>query len=287
MKPILFILPAIDYDPSEMAISAAKIRNAGYKIMFATPNGAPSIPDEIMLMGRGLDIWGNIPVLKNFVLFGKFLMANKDAIKAHNEISQTYEFLHPIKYENIENYEFSGIIIPGGHKARGMRPFLENEVLQNLIVQFFKQNLVIGSICHGTLLIARSIDKTTNKSIIASRKCTALTWELESKANKIGNILRYFDKNYYRTYVENKKQPIGFMGVEAEIKRLIGFEYFQNVPRNSKNYFKKTSGIFRDTESDKTPSFIVKDGNFISARWPGDVHAFADGFLDLLRSFYK
>lgn len=283
MKPVLFILPSHDFDPSEVAISAKIIRNNGYMIEYATPKGEIAKPDEIMLYGRGLDIWGNIPILNNFILFGRFLRANKNARIAFENISQSFEFNNPIKYENAKAQNYCGLIIPGGHKASGMRPFLENSILQNLILEFAQKNMPIGAICHGPLLLARTINPETNKSIIYGRKCTALTWDLEQKANKIANILRYWDKNYYRTYKENKNQNYGFNSVEAEIKRLIGKENFINVPKNSNNYFIKTAGIFRDNENDFTPSFIVKDENILSARWPGDVHAFANEFVKIIK----
>jgi len=38
----------------------------------------------------------------------------------------------------------------------------------------------------------------------------------------------------------------------------------------------------RGTESDDTPAFVVGDGNYVSARWPGDAYLFAKRFAELL-----
>jgi hypothetical protein len=38
----------------------------------------------------------------------------------------------------------------------------------------------------------------------------------------------------------------------------------------------------RDTVDDERPAFVVRDGNYISARWPGDVHTFAKHFSKIL-----
>jgi hypothetical protein len=38
----------------------------------------------------------------------------------------------------------------------------------------------------------------------------------------------------------------------------------------------------RDNNTDDTPAFVVRDGNYLSARWPGDVHRFAREFSDML-----
>jgi len=32
----------------------------------------------------------------------------------------------------------------------------------------------------------------------------------------------------------------------------------------------------RDTTTDSRPAFIVDDGCYVSARWPGDIHTFAN-----------
>ena len=38
-----------------------------------------------------------------------------------------------------------------------------------------------------------------------------------------------------------------------------------------------------DTPDDERPAFVVVDGNYVSARWPGDAHTFARRFAALLR----
>src|SRR5438132_259277 len=38
----------------------------------------------------------------------------------------------------------------------------------------------------------------------------------------------------------------------------------------------------RGTRTDDTPAFVVEDGNYVSARWPGDAYLFAKRFVALL-----
>ena len=38
----------------------------------------------------------------------------------------------------------------------------------------------------------------------------------------------------------------------------------------------------RGTETDDGPAFVVEDGNYVSARWPGDAYLFAKTFADRL-----
>jgi hypothetical protein len=44
----------------------------------------------------------------------------------------------------------------------------------------------------------------------------------------------------------------------------------------------KTSGMARDTATDSRPAFVVDDGSYVSARWPGDTHTFANVLSDKL-----
>jgi hypothetical protein len=53
---------------------------------------------------------------------------------------------------------------------------------------------------------------------------------------------------------------------------------FRDVPPGSPDFRLKTSGLRRDTSDDARPAFVVDDGNYRSARWPGDTYTFAKTF---------
>src|SRR5262249_8702869 len=40
----------------------------------------------------------------------------------------------------------------------------------------------------------------------------------------------------------------------------------------------------RDTETNPDPAWVVEDGNYVSARWPGDAYKFSRTFAELLES---
>ena len=66
------------------------------------------------------------------------------------------------------------------------------------------------------------------------------------------------------------------MSVEAEVTRALeNPSDFRNVDPNYQAARTKTSGMARDTATDSRPAFVVDDGTYISARWPGDAHTFA------------
>jgi len=134
----------------------------------------------------------------------------------------------------------------------------------------------VAAICHGVLLAARSVDPATGRSVLYGRRTTALTWALERTAWRLTRITRFWDPDYYRTYSEESGQPAGYMSVQSEVTRALESPTdFRDVERGSPHWRKKTSGMARDTATDPRPAFVVDDGAYLSARWPGDTHTFA------------
>ena len=52
-------------------------------------------------------------------------------------------------------------------------------------------------------------------------KTTALTWALENSAWKVARVTRFWDPNYYRTYLEQAGEPEGYMSVQQEVTRAL------------------------------------------------------------------
>jgi putative intracellular protease/amidase len=281
---VLILLPARDFDPSEAAVSWQVLVNAGHTIAFATPDGRPASADDMMLTGQGLDPWGAIPLLRNLPLIGLLMRANRDARNAYAEMIADRNFRAPQRWDAVEVSAFDGLLLPGGHRARGMRDYLESETLQRHVVSFFEAERPVAAICHGVLLAARSISKRTGRSVLYGYRTTALTWALERSAWRVARVTRFWDPNYYRTYLEQNGQPDGFMSVQQEVTRALARpEDFMDVPATDPDYRRKTSGLQRDSLADPRPAFVVRDRNYVSARWPGDAHTFARTFSDMLK----
>jgi putative intracellular protease/amidase len=283
MARILVLLPARDFDPSEAAVSWQVLARAGHGIDFATPDGRPAVADDILLTGQGLDPWGAVPLLRNIPLTGLLLRANRDARMAYAEMIADPSYRAPRRWDAIDASDFDALLLPGGHRARGMRDYLESEMLQRHVAEFFDAEKPVAAICHGVLLAARSISKRTGRSVLHGYQTTALTWALENSAWSLARIMRFWDPNYYRTYLEASGQPKGFMSVQQEVTRaLAAAEDFRDVPKTDPDYRRKTSGLQRDSIDDSRPAFVVRDRNYVSARWPGDVHTFARTFAGML-----
>jgi putative intracellular protease/amidase len=286
-RPVLIVLPKRDFDPSEVAVTWRVLVDAGNSLVFATPDGLPAAADPLMLSGEELDLWGRIPILKRVKILGLALRANANARRAYASMWASPSFLNPVPYSTLRVDQYDGLVLPGGHWARGMRQFLEDQRLQRFVGDFFDADKPVAAICHGVVLAARSVSRRTGRSVLYGRKTTALTWRLEKAA---WSAMKYFgrvwDPAYYRTYPEVDTEPLGYRSVQAEVGRALASpDDFCDVPNDAGDYFRKTSGLFRDNDKDERPAWVVRDGRYVSARWPGDVHAFAAAFAAVLAEF--
>lgn len=281
---VLIPIPNHDFDPSEVAVTWKILKDAGHELHFATPDGRRGHADPVMLSGEGLDPWGFIPVLRKVRLIGLLLRANAGARRAYRELEQDARFLAPQRWDALRVEDWDGLVLPGGH-AKRMREYLESPVLQGFVADFFDSGKPVGAICHGVLLAARSISKKTGKSVLHGRKTTALTWKLEKSAWMLTRFLaRFWDPGYYRTYGEAEGQPAGYMSVQAEVTRALARrEDFVDVPADAPDHSAKTGGMARDSATNSKPAWVVRDGSYVSARWPGDVYTFASTFDTVVR----
>lgn len=245
---ILISIPSSDFDPSEASLPWKLLSESNFKFQFATPDGKKAKADERMLNGKGLGI------LKSG------FMARRDARDAYLEMENSKEFQNPIPYSKIREKEFQAILLPGGH-AQGMKEYLESKILQNVVVDFFHSNKPVAAICHGVLLASRSIDPKTNKSVLYEKNTTALLQKQELFAYY---TTRLWLGNYYKTYP---------LTVQAEVTSFL----------KSKEQFKTGGSLsVRDSLENLDVGFTVVDGNYVSARWPGDVYQFTNDFKSIL-----
>jgi putative intracellular protease/amidase len=276
MVTVLVPLPACDFDPTEVAVSWQVLSAAGHDVRFATPSGQPARADDLMVTGRGLDPWGAIPGLRRLTLVGRILRADKDAREAYGQLLADEAFGSPLHWGAARRSHYDALLLPGGHRARGMRPYLESPEVQQMAVDSFRAARPVGAICHGVLVAARAVDPVTGHSVLYGRRTTALTWALERRAWGVARYSRFWDANYYRTYVEEPGQRWGYMSVQQEVTRALADPAdFKDVEKDTPDRRRKTSGRARDSLTDERPAWVVRDGSYVSARWPGDAFTFA------------
>ena len=283
MAVVLMPLPALDFDPTEVAVSWRVLSSAGHNVVFATPSGHRAQADELMITGRGLDPWGMVPGLDRLTLFGRVLRADARGRAAHAALLEDPGFRAPLHWGAARRSVFDALVLPGGHRARGMRDYLESPEVRRIVLDAFSAGKPVGAICHGVLAAARAIDPATEHSVLHGRQTTALTWELERRAWDLTRWTRWWDPNYYRTYMEEPLQRAGYTSVQQEVTRALAQPSdFLDVARGVPYYRRKRSGRARDTPTDDRPAWVVRDGAYVSARWPGDAHTFAKTMAEVL-----
>ncbi|GLE52389.1 type 1 glutamine amidotransferase domain-containing protein [Mycobacterium montefiorense] len=279
MSTVLIPIPDRDFDPTEVAVSWRVLTDHGHRVIFTTESGTPGTADDIMVTGRGLDFWSALPILGSVSLIGMVLRANKNGRDAYAAMVSSQEYQYPVSWSQATLDGADALLLPGGHRARGMRSYIDSKILQRLVIDAFAREIIVGAICHGVLLAARSVDPGTGRSVLYGRKTTSLTWAMERLAWRLTRITRFWDRDYYRTYTEQPGEPGGYMSVQSEVTRALEQPTdFCDVARGTPHWRLKSSGMARDTATDSRPAFVVDDGNYVSARWPGDTHTFA-GFV--------
>ena len=143
---------------------------------------------------------------------------------------------------------------PGGHRARGMRPYLESPEVQQMAIDAFRAEKPVGAICHGVLVAARAVDPVTERSVLYGRRTTALTWALERQGMGHRPLHAVLGPDYYRTYVEEPGQRWGYLSVQQEVTRALADPAdFADVEKGSPDWRRKTSGRARDTLDRRAP----------------------------------
>ena len=228
-KPrILIPLPDHDFDPTESATPWQVCTGRGWEVVFATENGRIAAADHRLLMG---------------ILRGP-LGAGPKGLAAYRAMTRSEAFQHPIRYAEIDAAQFDAVSLTGGH-APGMKQYLESHVLQEKMVQFWKQGKVVGAICHGVLVLARAVDPETGKSLLHGSQVTALTKDLETA----GYLLTFWLLGRrYRTYA---------CYVADEVRQVL------KDPRD-----------FKSSWAMLIP-YVVQDGRLVTSRWPLDAGAYS------------
>jgi putative intracellular protease/amidase len=242
---VLIPLPDHDFDVTEVAVPWRLLTDAGHDTVFATEHGgfAPEA-DRRLLDG---------------VIFGR-LGAYDEPKRFYRQLVNAAEFQRPLAWADLRAVDYDGLLLSGGH-APGMRQYLSSTVLQARVAEFWALDRPVAAICHGVLVLARTQDAATGQSVIANRRTTCLPKYMERGAYY---LTAWRLGRYYRTYPAY---------VEDEVTAALSDRsQFVLGPRTRR----------RGNSTDHGAAFVVQDGNYLSARWPGDAYLFAERFRSLL-----
>lgn len=232
---ILMPLPDYDFDLTEAAIPWSVCKSRGWHVAFSTEFGIVAEADLHKLKG----------------LLPGLLSAGAKAQAAYRQMVQDPAYQHPIPYTEIEPGQYQALLLPGGDAPR-MRQYLESTVLQRKVLQFWQRGKLIGAICHGVLVLARTVDPQTGRSVLYGHKVTALPQSLD----RTGALLdAWLVKRGYLMYSSCVAEE-----VRACLERPEDFSDGSNI----------------------LAPYVVSDGNLITSRWYHDAELFAERFTDAL-----
>jgi putative intracellular protease/amidase len=242
-KRILVPLPDRDFDVTEVAVPWRLLTRAGHEVVFATERGARPAADPLLLTG---------------VIFGQ-LGAEPEPKAFYAELTGASELDRPISWSAIDPAQYDALFLAGGH-APGMRQYLGGAELREKVLAFWRTGRPVAAICHGVLVLARTQDPETGRSVLADRRTTCLPKYMERIAYYTTAWKR---GRYYRTYPAY---------VEDEVRAALRdpVKQFERGP---------IALFSRGTESDDRPAMTVEDGRYVSARWPGDAYLIAKKLL--------
>lgn len=249
MARVLLPLPRSDFDPTETAVPWRILVEAGHEVVFATPDGRPGDADPRMVEGTGLG-W-----------LAPFLRAQPGAVADWRRCRESAAFRAPLAWSALgEAFDaVDALLLPGGH-APGMREYLESTAVQSFVVRSFAAGRPVAAICHGTVVAARS-RRDDGRSVLHGRRTTGLTRRMEMLAWR---LTRGRLGDYYRTYPQT---------VQAEVEAALA------APSD---FLEGPMPLLRDDDTHQGRGFTVRDGQYLSARWPGDAHRFAHEFAAML-----
>jgi len=244
---VLMPLPDRDFDVTEVAVPWQLLTDAGHEVVVATERvGTAPVADPRLLDG---------------VLFGR-LGAEPEPKEFYRRMVADPAFRGAVAWKDLVATDYDALLLPGGH-APGMRQYLGSAELQRKVAEFWRLGRPVAAICHGPLVLARALDPGTGRSVLHGRRTTGLPRYLERSAYLLTG---WRLGRYYRTYPAY---------VQDEITAVLAAPGdFQRGPR---------SATRRGTATDHSPAFVVEDGNYLSARWPGDAYLFAERLLAALQ----
>jgi putative intracellular protease/amidase len=234
-------LPDRDFDVTEVAVPWHVLRQRGVNVVFATEHGSTPAADPKLLSG--------LP---------PGLRARSDAIQLYCELERAPEFARPLTWSALRPEHYDALWLAGGH-APGMRQYLGSTELQSFVAKFWALQRPVAAICHGVLVLARTKSLSDEHSVLHDMRTTCLPKYMEQGAYF---ITAWALGSYYRTYPAY---------VEEEV--VSALESPSQFVRGPRTLFR------RGTESDDRGTFVVEDGRYLSARWPGDAYALSKALL--------
>ncbi|HMT44789.1 MAG TPA: type 1 glutamine amidotransferase domain-containing protein [Chakrabartia sp.] len=183
-------------------------------------------------------------------LLARSLKARAENAALYAEMAACPAFNAPLRWNAVHTGDYDALHFPGGH-APGMKSYCESAEIQRIAREAFAAGQTVSAICHGVLPLARA-------GVLTGRRTTALTAMMEDVA--VALTVRALP-GHYRTYPHSVEAE-----VTAALARPQDFARGPMLPRYA-------------TPARPDVGFVVEDGAYCSARWPGDAWTLARAVL--------
>jgi len=223
---LLMPVPDTDFDTTEVAVPWRLLTDLGHTVVFATERGGTAARCD--------------PRLLTGVVFGK-LGADPEPRAFYDQLTAAAEFRSPVSWRTLDPAAYDGLLLPGGH-APGMRQYLGSAELHAKVGQFWALGRPVAAICHGVLVLARTRDPATRRSVLLDTHTTCLPKYMErggyyATAWRLGR--------YYRTYPAY---------VQDEVTAAL---------RTPWQFRRGPLATGRGTAADDRAAFAVQDGHYL------------------------
>ena len=220
-------------------------RRAGHDVVFATERGATPAADPRLLTGVIFGQLGAADEPKR-VLRGDDAAPSRSARRSRGTRSAPTS----------STRSSSPAVTRRGCASTSAAP-----ALQRRVGEFWALDRPVGAICHGVLVLARTVDPGDRPQRArrphAPRACRS-TWSAARTSRPRGS-----------SAATTARTPPTWRTRSGPRS---------TIPRRSSGAGPRTLSR-RGTETDDRGTFVVEDGRYVSARWPGDAYAFARALL--------
>ena len=242
-RRIIVPLPQMGYDHTEVSIPWKLLTDIGHVVTFATPDGTPSGGADPHVLSQ--DCWG---------FLGRFMRHVPGSVDAYHEMIASTAYHNPIAIDKIISANYDALLIPGGHYP-GVTSLLTDRYLQEVVAPafFHKPHKVVGAICHGVLVLSRGRllkgVRTTIVPVFMEAPAAFATKYLAGLAPEDYQLSTTFPHYTADELIAAKaiyeRGPLDFIAVIAP-----------------------------GTPTRHAHTFLVEDGNYVSARFWGDAAAY-------------
>jgi len=178
------------------------------------------------------------------------LRANNDGRDAYADMVRSDEYRHPVRWSEAGLDGVDALLLPGGHRARGMRNYIDSDILQQLVVDAFARDIGGGRDL-SRRAAGRAQCRSRHGALGALRTQDHRADMVDGRSRLAAHpVTRFWDPDYYRTYSEEPGQPGATCRCSPKSLERCVRRRTSVMSDRSPHRWLKSSGMVRDTATD-------------------------------------